>query len=57
MVLKVNGGETAPLERPNKTYTIFSQLGAKRAIGNDSTTVPQIRRRIIIHSTLLHFTI
>jgi hypothetical protein len=30
--------------RHNKACTVFSHLGAQRAIGNDSTTVPQIRK-------------
>ncbi|KAJ0510415.1 hypothetical protein HanIR_Chr11g0540571 [Helianthus annuus] len=30
--------------RHNKACTVFSHLGALRAIGNDSTTVPQIRK-------------
>ncbi|GKB96025.1 hypothetical protein Tco_0982162, partial [Tanacetum coccineum] len=33
--------------RHNKSCTVFSHLGALRAIGNDSTTVPQIRKLVV----------
>ena len=33
--------------RHNKACTVFSHLGAQRAIGNDSTTVLQIRKLIL----------
>ncbi|KAJ6838100.1 hypothetical protein M6B38_321900 [Iris pallida] len=33
--------------RHNKAFTVFSHLGALRAVGNDSTTVPQIRKMVL----------
>ncbi|CAN6447688.1 unnamed protein product [Victoria cruziana] len=33
--------------RHNKACTVFLHLGAQRAVGNDSTTVPQIRKLIL----------
>ncbi|MCD7462089.1 hypothetical protein HAX54_047740 [Datura stramonium] len=40
--------------RHNKACTVFSHLGAQRAIGNDSTTVPQIRKLILSRKFGVH---